>query len=105
MDIVNEYLLDPTNTLLHGSYPIRRKVTCEDGFSISVQANRSAYSIPRDNSGPWSTVECGYPSAIPGEALLEYAEDKDNPLDTVYGYVPITVVVAELESHGGIKND
>jgi hypothetical protein len=33
---------------------------------------------------------------------LPYAEDKNRPTDTVYGYVPLIVLVAVLLKHGGI---
>lgn len=81
---------------------VRPKIVCADGFTISVQASYFHYCEPRTNSGPWETVECGYPSAHPGEDFVEYAEDMDNPLDTVYGYVPVDVVQALIDFHGGI---
>lgn len=37
------------------------------------------------------TVELGFPN-FEDERLREYAEDPDNPMDTVYAYVPITLV-------------
>ena len=82
-------------------------IKCKDGFTMSVQANDSAYCTPREDypSIPYTHVECGYPSSTPTtKALLEYAEcygDHDYA-DTVYGYVPIEVVQAELDAHGGI---
>ena len=82
-------------------FPIAKRIECADGFSISVQATHGSYCSPRTNIGPWGLVECGYPSAHPGDALMQYAEDPERPLDTVYGYVPIKIVEALIESHGG----
>ena len=80
------------------------RITCNDGFSISVQAHAGSYSH-RDDSGSPTRVECGFPSSKPiTKALLEYAEcfgDSDYT-ETVYGYVPVEVVQAELDAHGGI---
>jgi hypothetical protein len=45
------------------------KIECVDGFSISVQASSTHYCSPRDNEGPWDTVECGFPSAVPTEIM------------------------------------
>lgn len=33
---------------------------------------------------------------------MEYAENPDEPTDTVYGYVPVSVVEAVINSRGGI---
>jgi len=82
-------------------------ITCKDGFTISVQARDGAYCTPRSDypDTPYTAVECGYPSSKPTtKALLEYAElcGTDSYCDTVYGYVPISVVQAELDAHGGI---
>lgn len=81
--------------------PRNPRVVCLDGFSISIQANRFAYCTPREDEGPYSSVECGFPSDRPGSELLEYAEQKEDPTGTVYGYVPLEVVRSELLSHGG----
>lgn len=87
---------------LFGITAIRLSVICADGFCMSVQASEGHYCRPRDNFGPYSAVEVGYPSeAVP--ELMEYAEDADNPTSTVYGYVPVEVVEAVLTAHGGIK--
>ena len=84
------------------------RITCTDGFSISVQGSSFSYAIPREDNPPngYTHVECGFPSSKPTtKALLEYAEcfgDSDDYTDTVYGYVPVEVVQAELDAHGGI---
>jgi hypothetical protein len=77
------------------------KIVCYDGFQVSVQASTSHYSTPRDDKGPYTHVEVGYPSE-PVEAWMEYAEDSDRPTTTVYPYVPIELVEAVLEAHGGV---
>ncbi len=79
------------------------RITCADGLSISIQAGRSAYCSPRDNRGGWWAFEAGFPSEVPSDELLSFAENRDNPTETVYGYVPISVLQAELDMHGGIK--
>lgn len=33
---------------------------------------------------------------------MEYAENPDYPIHTIYGYVPIEVVDKLMEKHGGI---
>lgn len=78
-------------------YPLAKRITCQDGFSLSVQATHGAYCSPRKNLGPWYEVEVGFPSAEP-ELILSYAEQPEKPTDTVYGYVPI-------ELHGGMKQE
>lgn len=83
-------------------FPLAKRIECEDGFSLSVQATHGAYCSPRTNIGPWSEVEVGFPSATPTE-IMSYAETPETPTKTVYGYVPIRMVEALIEAHGGMK--
>lgn len=76
------------------------RIECKDGFTISVQASRFHYSEPRENSGPYTRVEVGFPTEK-CEELMEYAENASEPTDTVYAYVPIEIVEALIEKHGG----
>ena len=83
---------------------INKRIVCKDGFSISVQASESSYCTPRKDEGPYTHVECGYPSSEPKGKLLEFAEDPNEPTETLYPYVPLSIVKAELEFHGGIES-
>lgn len=82
------------------SFPLAKRITCVDGFSLSVQATHGAYCSPRTNVGPWYEVEVGYPSAAP-ELIGAYAESPESPTDTVYPYVPIELVEKLIALHGG----
>ena len=62
---------------------LNQAVVCADGFSMSVQANATAYSMPRITGAP------------------VYDEPGD-PTGTVYGYVPAQVVVNVIAKHGGM---
>jgi len=76
-------------------------VVCNDGFKMSVQAGESLYSEPRDVVDSYEEAEIGFPSAE--ESLLaSYAEDQENLCDTVYGYVPCSVIDQVINKHGGI---
>ena len=98
----NEYLQKTYKNGDEDTFRPRPRVRCADGFSISVQANKYTYCIPRITyPGEYTKVELGYPSE-PDELIEEYAEDWDDLTDTVYGYVPIEVVDKLLEKHGGI---
>ncbi len=113
---INEYLtsqrdLNDEKVYMDNSFPLAKRITCNDGFSLSVQATHGAYCRPRHNIGPWYMVEVGFPSAKP-EFFSEYAEyysvESENDLDytkMVYGYVPIELVEQCIEAHGGIKLD
>ena len=76
-------------------------IKCADGFSMSVQASRGSYCSPRDDSGPYDSVEVGFPSSF-DVYLHEYAEDPDKPTDTVYGWVPADTVIMCIDAHGGM---
>ena len=76
-------------------------VICKDGFKMSVQAGQSLYSEPRDVVDSYEEAEVGFPSTE--ESLLTtYAEDEENLCDTVYGYVPCSIIDEVIEKHGGI---
>jgi hypothetical protein len=103
-----------------GERPVDNRITCADGFSLSVIAGAGYYckprpsllsdlpddlvsDAPRDHPGPYMAVEVGFPSARP-EPWSEWAqrvEDEDNPTGTVYGYVPVQMVRDLILSHGG----
>tara|TARA_B100000700_G_scaffold113878_1_gene128000 strand:+ start:86 stop:454 length:369 start_codon:yes stop_codon:yes gene_type:complete len=81
---------------------MNKKVICRDGFSMSVQANSTSYCSPRvSNADRYTDVEVGFPNKSE-DLLLEYAEDPDSPTETVYPYVPTTVVSLVIAKHGGM---
>src|SRR4051812_16555561 len=103
---IQGHLMDPlrqcdSGTGLNILNPAER-VECVDGFTISIQAGYGIYCEPRQSEGPWRKVELGFPSAG-DDLILKYAEDADAPAETVYGYVPIDVVVQLIDKHGGLK--
>ena len=76
-------------------------VECKDGFRVSIQGNATGYCSPRDNTGPYTEVELGFPNRA-CDVILAYAEDPDQPCNTVYGYVPSEVVLEMILKHGGM---
>ena len=76
-------------------------VICKDGFKMSVQAGQSLYSEPKDVADSYEEMEVGYPSKEE-RLLARYAEDGENLCDTVYGYVPCSIIDEVIEKHGGI---
>jgi hypothetical protein len=97
---VSEYLaitFDPQKV-----YQIRNMVECNDGFNISIQGHVGSYCEPRKNGTVYTSVELGFPSK---EDLLinEYAENKNDYTQTVYGWVPMDVVEALILKHKGIN--
>ena len=81
---------------------LAKTVLCKSGLTMSIQASEWHYCQPRENSAfPYSRVEIGFPNQEVKE-LMQYAEDYENPTDTVYGYVPVEVVEEVIKQHGGI---
>ena len=76
-------------------------VVCQDGFKMSVQASQGNYCNPRDDIGPYVSVEVGFPNREES-LLLEWAEDPSDPTGTVYGWVPSQRVALVIAKHGGI---
>lgn len=69
-------------------------VRCADGTTMSVQASRSHYCSPRENSGPYTEVEVWNCGEVP--AWAEYGDGEDP-----YAYLPIELVVEEIDRRGG----
>ena len=79
-------------------------ILCANGLRLSIQASRNHYCEPRSDTGPWTHVEVGFPSRV--EPLLwPYAAQPGEWTDTIYGCVPIELVAAVIELHGGIAPD
>ena len=79
-----------------------KRITCADGFSMSVQASKYNYCEPRiDNAREYTTVEVGFPSAYES-LLVPWVEDPEAYTNTVYGFVPVQVIVDVCAKHGGI---
>lgn len=80
-----------------------RHVICSNGFSMSVQANKAAYCSPRiDDAERYHKVEVGFPSR--DESLLKPYQDDDHEdmTNSVFGYVPASIVNLILVKHGGV---
>lgn len=106
MDIINEFHKQHRQDELIRDRPYRRPIPaieCNDGFRISVQASEGAYCAPRVTDDiEYHKFECGYPSA-PVPILQEWKDGDGDDMSTVYGCVPVGVIVTLIESHGGIK--
>ena len=97
----------PQTTILRGftyTKPVKA-IMLADGESISVQASEVSYCTPREDVAAWQAVECGFPSFHPSPKLMEYCENPERPTETIYAYVPVDIVLAEIEAHGGIDPD
>lgn len=89
------------------------KLTCADGFRMSVIAHYAAYCQPRpggwwettpqDYAGPFTHLEVGYPSQRPEpwRRWTKWAEDKSDPTATVYARVPVQSIRDLIALHGG----
>lgn len=98
--IINEFLQE-YRKVRFGMNVTRPRVRCADGYTVSVQAGWGMYSNPREDADSYEAVELGYPSCEDAE-ILSYAENAEIPCNTVYGYVPVDIVDALLQKHGGI---
>jgi len=99
VDVINQRIASTKRQ--DGQFSPLARVTCSDGFSVSIQAGQYVYSAPRDDIGSWVSFELGFPSDA-DDLILLYAEDADQPTETVYGYVPASVVNDLIAKHGGL---
>jgi len=79
----------------------RPMIVCNDGFNMSVQGSSFHYCSPRLTQSWYNSMEIGFPSEVE-ELIMEYVEDKDNPTETVYGYVPCELIQKVIDKHKGI---
>ena len=78
------------------------KVVCRNGLKMLIIANSFAYCSPRaDHRSVYTKVEVGFPSEEIPE-LMPYVEDASKPTDTVYAYVPTSVIAKILNNAGGV---
>ena len=79
-----------------------KPVICANGLEMSVQASVTHYCKPRNDVGPYTQVEIGFPNKKV-EALMLYKDGEviEDPTETVYSYVPIQVVLDVIEANGG----
>lgn len=92
------------------SVNIRPPVTCKDGTVLSVQASEFHYCSPRDNEGPYASVEVGFLHDPNGEQVpapdtwLPYADShSDGAMSDVFAYVPIELVERFVADRGGAQ--
>lgn len=102
-DDLQAHLVSGASNLVGGKEyrELSKAIKCKDGFSFSVQASYFHYCEPREKQGPYWSAEVGFPSEAT-EELMPYAENPDDPTKKVCGYVPISIVVAIINKHGGL---
>lgn len=77
-------------------------IICKDGTWLSVQAGENYHCDPKNDVGPYTKVEVGYPSVEPPLMWREFAENAEDPTGTIYSNLPIEYVSFYIGSHGGI---
>ena len=85
-------------------FKFREKLRKGD-FEVSIQTSKTHYCTPRDDFGPWTHVELGFPTKVPSPEILELAEKKETPLESVYPWVPVTLVTDWLLSEGFTEDE
>jgi len=107
MSLAKQYLKDSYKAKVIAGYSyqdVRKRVFCNDGFNVSIQASNTCRCTPQENleDGNYSEVELGFPSDT-DDLIIPYAEDPTDVLRTVYNYIPIEIVDELIKKHGGIK--
>jgi len=83
-----------------GHYNMNKRIEFENGGSISVQASEMTYCSPRDNTGPYTAVEVGFPEGVQlpdsWESCADYwprdDDDKTWRNSDVFGWVPVELI-------------
>lgn len=109
MKTVRKHIIESRKDISDRFY-IVPPVVCKDGFKMSVQHSSLHYCSPRidfaERQGytdgfEFVSYEVGYPSEKE-DILIPFAEDPDNPTNTVYAFVPQQIVEQVAEMHGGL---
>ena len=105
---INKFLARTVYFVDEDHLALRKRITCADGFGLSIQASASHYCSPKSNFGPYDAVEVGYPSEQPPDEWAEYYDGSISDFDNgdatgIFGYVPVEMVEALIEAHGGAK--
>lgn len=99
---IQEFITVTNNFKKDESYLVRPEIVCNDGFSFSVQGSKGHYCSPRQLSDNYTSLEIGYPSQEE-ILILKYADDQEDPTNTVYGHVPTDTINDVLKKHNGIN--
>lgn len=88
------------------SFQNTKRLLLADGTHLSIQASAGHYCNPRINQEDhdynfYNQFEIGFPS-VKIDELMEYAEDPEDPTETVYGWVPALVIHSLVEARGGV---
>ena len=99
---VRSFLTATSRVGSDGLQTARPHVLCADGFELSVQAGEQFHSIPKKDlhDGAYTCVEVG-PLGYAEESLLPYAEEKHDPEHSINSNVPVEIVDALIQKHGG----
>lgn len=88
---------------------IAERTLLKDGTSLSIQASRIHYCTPRiDGAVKYDSVEVGFPTdkdGIPIRMSEAWKEYEDGPESQVFGYVPVELVEAFVNEHGGREEE
>lgn len=76
-------------------------ITCKDGTALSVQASDAHYCSPKDDNGPWTSVEVWCIRAPSGRTVHPRSFGNGGRSDP-YGWVPVEIVDKFIKRHGGL---
>lgn len=86
------------------AYRMAQHLTLKDGTKLSIQASHAHCCTPRKTIRDYKAYthfEIGFPS-VKIQSLMEFAEDQEKPTDTVYGYVPKSIIDKIVRVRGGV---
>jgi hypothetical protein len=101
-EMLNKLPVIPIGNTGYGFKVNAPRLRLADGAELSVQASINHYCDPRENHANYNTVEVGYLSFVPPDSWKPYAENWETPMETVYAYVPMELVMFLIGAHGGI---
>lgn len=101
-DYVNDYLAKNRKS---ESYPVAPPMYFKRGGHMSVQASEGHYCSPKNNTGPYATVEVLVVSPnfkVPKSFGKPMRNPDRKDKMRVFTWVPVSAVNAEIKRRGGI---
>lgn len=72
------------------AYTTAKRISLENGGTISVQAGVALYCTPRNGVGPYKSVEVGFPEGVRIPSTWDDYKDGDG--SGIYAWVPVKLV-------------
>jgi hypothetical protein len=84
----------------------RPAIRCKSGLTLSIQANKGVQCCPKEDNGPYTEFEVGFPSKTIADLMPyifdHYGKGDPKPTASTYWFVPAEVINKVINDNGGM---